>query len=102
MSVNAIVTVPSDAEDADRSGRDSLTASAISSTDLVMKNPCSSFDDGTEPCHCTSFHSPCSRCSTHVKRSSTGPSDASNSALPPAHPTLSSLIACTSPTNLQG
>ncbi len=39
MSVKAIVTVPSGAEDPVRSGRDSLTASAISSTDLVRRNP---------------------------------------------------------------
>ena len=71
MSVKAIVTVPSGAEDAERSGRVSLTASAISSTDLVRKNPCSSLEDGTEPCHWTSFQSPCSRWSTHVKRNST-------------------------------
>ena len=39
MSVNAMVIVPSGAEVEDRSGRDSLTASAISSTDFVRNNP---------------------------------------------------------------
>ncbi len=39
MSVNAIVTVPSGEEVADRSGRDSLTASTMSSTDVVSKKP---------------------------------------------------------------
>jgi len=51
MSVNAIVTVPSGADDPDRSGRDSLTASAISSTDFVRKNPYSSLVEGMELCH---------------------------------------------------
>ena len=49
--MNAIVTVPSSAEDADRSGRDSLTASTISSTDFVRKNPYSSLVEGMELCH---------------------------------------------------
>ena len=73
MSVNAIVTVPSGAEDAERSGLSSLTASAISSTEVVRKNPYSSFEAGTELCQCTSFQSPCSRWSTQVKRISTAP-----------------------------
>ena len=103
MSVNAIVTVPSSAEEAERSGRASLTASAISSTDLVRKKPCSSLLVGTELCHCTIFQSPCSRCSTQVKRYSTDPSTgASISVLPPAHPTLPSLIAYTSSISRQG
>ena len=73
MSVNAIVTVPSSAEEAERSGRVSLTASTMSSTDLVRKNPYSSLVAGIELCHWTIFQSPCSRCSTQVKRNSTGP-----------------------------
>jgi hypothetical protein len=48
MSVNAIVTVPSGADVDDRSGRASFTASTISSSDFVRKNPCSSFGVGTE------------------------------------------------------
>ena len=94
MSVNAIVTVPSAAEEAERSGRVSLTASTISSTDLVRKNPCSSLVAGIELCHWTIFHSPCSRWRTQVKRYSTGPSagDAIRDRAP-AHPTLPSLIA---------
>jgi hypothetical protein len=51
ISVNAIVTVPSSAEEAERSGRDSLTASTISSTDFVRKNLYSSLVEGMELCH---------------------------------------------------
>jgi hypothetical protein len=102
MSVNAIVTVPSGADDAERSGRASLTSSAISSTDLVRKNPWTSLATGTELWQWTSFHSPCSRWSTQLKRYSTGPSGDSNSVRTAAHPTVPSLIACTSSASLQG
>jgi hypothetical protein len=51
MSVNAIVTVPSSADEAERSGRDPLTASTMSSTDFVRKKPYCSLLAGMELCH---------------------------------------------------
>jgi hypothetical protein len=102
MSVNAIVTVPSAADVPERSGRDALTDSAMSSTDVDSRKPCSSLVDGTELWHCTIFQSPCSRCSTQVSRSLTGPVGPSNSVHRPAHPTPPSTIACTSPTCRHG
>src|SRR4029453_239220 len=103
MSVKAIVTVPSGAEDSVRSGRDSLTASAISSTDLVRRNPSSSLAAGIELCQFTIFQSPCSRWSTQVKRYSTvPPAGASTSDRAAAHPTVPSLNARTSSIRRQG
>ena len=91
MSVNAIVTVPSSAEEAERSGRVSLTASTISSTDLVRKNPYCSLVAGIELCHWTIFQSPCSRWRTQVKRNSTVSSTGDAISGPPSRPSDASL-----------
>src|SRR5688500_16253339 len=78
MSVNAMVTVPSGADEAERSGRNSLTAPAISSTDVVRKQPSTSLATGIELCQCTSSHSPCSRARTQVNPISIAPSGATD------------------------
>lgn len=91
MSVKTIVTVPSAASDALRSGRCSRTSRSSCSRLTVSSRPSTcSFGIPAERCSWTIFHSPCSRWRTHVARMSVACSCACIVSLAPAQPTLPS------------